>query len=62
MLFRSDLKYYVNGVRVNAATTFSIGAATGPLKALFHFEKSANDSPGQARVSHMAIRTTDMVS
>jgi predicted RecA/RadA family phage recombinase len=58
----TDLKYYVNGVRVLAATAFDIGDATGPLKALAHLVKTANDSPGEAIVSHLAIRTTDIAA
>jgi len=56
----TDLKYYVNGVRVLSTTAFDIGDATGPLKALFHWEKSANDSLGVVRVSHLAIRAMDL--
>ncbi len=56
----TDLKYYVNGVRVLSTTAFDIGDATGPLKALVHFEKSSNDSPGEIRVSHLAIIATDL--
>jgi predicted RecA/RadA family phage recombinase len=61
---KSNCKYYVNGVEVLAATANlgNIAAATGPLKALVHWEKSANDSPGEVRVSHLAIRTTDLAS
>lgn len=53
----SSLKYYVNGVRVLASTTFDISAATGPLKALFHLEKSANDSPGNVQLDVLRVRT-----
>lgn len=53
----SSLKYYVNGVRVLSATTFDVSAATGPLKALFHLEKSSNDSPGVVQVDTLRVRT-----
>lgn len=53
----ASLKYYVNGVRVLASTVFDISAATGPLKALFHFEKSANDSPGNVQLDALRVRT-----
>jgi predicted RecA/RadA family phage recombinase len=53
----SSLKYYVNGVQVLAATTFNISAATGPLKALFHLEKSSNDSPGNVQLDILRVRT-----
>jgi predicted RecA/RadA family phage recombinase len=61
---KSNCKYYVNGVEVLAATANlgNIAAATGPLKALFHVEKSSNDTAGVFAVRHMAIRTTDLAS
>ena len=58
----TSIKMYVNGQRVLSATTFKLNAATGPLKALFHWEKSSDASVGAVRVSHLAIRTTDLAS
>jgi predicted RecA/RadA family phage recombinase len=55
-----DLKYYVNGVRVLSSTSFVIHHATGPLKALFHVEKSSNDTAGAYRVRHLAVRVMDI--
>lgn len=54
----SNVKYYVNGAEVLAATTNlgNIAAATGPLFALFHLEKSSNDSPGQVQC-RIKVRT-----
>lgn len=54
----TNFKYYVNGVEVLAATANlgDIQLATGPLKALFHLEKSANDSPGVVQLDHFAVR------
>jgi hypothetical protein len=58
---QTDIQIYVNGVNVLPATTFTLGAGTGPLKALFHLEKSSNDSPGAVRLSKMEVRlTTDV--
>jgi hypothetical protein len=37
----SDVQIYINGAQVLAATTFNIGAATGPLGLLAHLEKTA---------------------
>lgn len=54
----SDLKYYVNGEQVLADTDFNIEDGTGPLYALFHFEKSSNDSPGAVRLDLMEVRLT----
>lgn len=54
----SNLKYYVNGAEVLSATANlgNIAAATGPLKALFHLEKSSNDSPGRVQVDMLRVR------
>lgn len=56
----SNVKYYINGVEVLPLTANlgNIALATGPLKALFHLEKSANDSPGNVRLSKMEVRLT----
>lgn len=54
----SDMKFYINGAEVLAATANlgNIAAATGPLKALFHLEKSSNDSPGRVLLSELQVR------
>jgi hypothetical protein len=54
------VKYYVNGVERLAATANlgNIAAATGPLFALFHLEKSSNDSPGQVQC-RIRVRTAE---
>lgn len=54
----SNVKYYINGVEVLSATANlgNIAVATGPLKALFHLEKSANDSPGRVMLHKMQVR------
>lgn len=51
-----DIQMYVNGVLVLGSTTFTLAAATGPLKALFHLEKSSNDSPGVVQVDMLRVR------
>lgn len=55
----SDLQIYVNGVLVLGATTFDISAATGPLKLLFHLEKTANDSPGVVHLDQLTVRLAE---
>jgi predicted RecA/RadA family phage recombinase len=55
----SDIKLYINGVRVLATKTFKLDKATGPIKLLVHMEKSANATSGEIRVAHLAIRTLD---
>jgi predicted RecA/RadA family phage recombinase len=54
----TNLKYYINGAEVLSATANlgDIQLATGPLKALFHLEKSSNDSPGVVQLDMMRVR------
>lgn len=52
----SDVQIYVNGVLVLGGSTFDLSAATGPLKLLFHLEKSANDSPGVVHLDQLTMR------
>lgn len=52
----TDIQIYINGVLVLGSTTFTLAAATGPLKALFHLEKSANDSPGVVQLHDLRVR------
>lgn len=54
----SNVKLYINGIERLAATANlgNIAVATGPLKALCHLEKSANDSPGQIRLDKFQVR------
>jgi hypothetical protein len=54
-----DIQFYVDGVNVLPATVFTLTAATGPLKAIFHLEKSANDSPGTVQIDHLAVRIAE---
>lgn len=56
----TNVKYYINGAEVLAATANlgDIDDATGPLKALIHLEKSANDSPGEILVHKLEVRLT----
>lgn len=57
----ADVKIYINGVRVLATTAFKLNAATGPFKLLAHLEKSSDNTPGEVRISHLAIRAMDVV-
>ncbi|VTU01004.1 Marine sediment metagenome DNA, contig: S01H1_S38408 (Fragment) OS=marine sediment metagenome GN=S01H1_78956 PE=4 SV=1: DUF2190 [Gemmataceae bacterium] len=41
-----DVQVYVDGVNVLPASVFKLNAATGPLRALLHMEKTSDDSPG----------------
>lgn len=42
----TDIQLYINGVNRLPASVFKLNAAAGPLKALVHMEKTADDSPG----------------
>ena len=53
-----DVQFYVNGVNVLPATVFDISAATGPLKALAHYEKTTGtETGGPIYIDRMIIRT-----
>jgi len=54
----ADIQVYINGVNVLPATVFTLGAGTGPLKALFHVEKTANDTLFTIRLSKLEVRLT----
>jgi len=41
---------------------FKLNAATGPLKLIAHIEKGANDTPGEIRINHLAVRATDLAA
>lgn len=56
----ADIQVYINGVLMLTATTFALDAATGPLKALVHVEKSADDTPADLRVEEFSVRVTDV--
>ena len=55
----ADIQFYVNGVNVLPATVFTLELATGPLKALFHLEKTANDSPGVVNLDVFRVRIAE---
>jgi hypothetical protein len=54
----TDCQLYINGVNKLPASVFTFAAATGPLKALFHVEKSANDSLFDISLDKMEVRLT----
>ena len=54
----TDIQIYINGTNVLPATAFKLDKATGPLKALFHVEKTANDSLFSIRLNKMEVRLT----
>lgn len=52
----ADIQIYINDANVLPSSVFKLNAATGPLKALFHLEKSSNDSPGEVDLLAMNVR------
>lgn len=46
----TNIKFYINGVRVASGSTFTLTAASNALKLIFHMEKTSNDSPGVIQV------------
>jgi len=55
----ANVKLYVNGVRVIDGSTFKLDAATGPLGALAHIEKTSGTATGKLHVNFLAIRTQE---
>lgn len=53
----ADIQVYIDGVNVLPSSVFKLDAATGPLKALAHIEKDANDTPGNVSVLLLGART-----
>ena len=57
-----DIQIYINGVLVLGSTVFKLDAATGPLKLLAHLEKTSDATTADVRISHLAIRATDLAA
>ena len=53
---KADVKFYINGTRVLAATTFDISAYTGTLTPIVLVEKTSDDTTFDVRVDR--IRAT----
>jgi predicted RecA/RadA family phage recombinase len=56
----TDIQLYINGVNVLPATVFKLDAATGPLKALVHMEKTSSTDTGIVRIEMLRVRTMDV--
>lgn len=56
----SDVQIYIDGVLVLTATTFTLAAATGPLKLIAHLEKTSDDSPGTYVINRLRVRTSQV--
>lgn len=55
----TNIKFYINGVRAVSGSTFKLNAATGPLKALVHLEKTSDDTVADVRVRELFVRTCE---
>jgi len=60
----TDIKAYVNGVRVldgttGADTTLALTAGSAALKAIFHAEKTSDDSPGVFQLDALRVRIAE---
>lgn len=53
----ADIQMYVNGVLVLPASVFKLDAATGPLLAICHMEKTSDDTSAEMKPISMHIRT-----
>jgi len=53
----TDVQIYIDGVLMLPATTFTLAAATGPLKLIAHLEKTSDDSPGTYVINRLRVRT-----
>lgn len=58
----NDVQVYVNGVLVLSGSTFTFADATGPLKFLFHLEKTADDSPGVVELDRAHVRIAEQAA
>ena len=56
---RSDIQLYVDGVNVLPNSTFTLAAATGPLKALVHLEKTTSTTGAHYKILDMRVRRVD---
>lgn len=55
----SDVQIYIDGVLVLSGTTFDLSAATGPLKALIHMEKTSDDTVAILDAIFARVRTAE---
>ncbi len=59
----TDIKLYINGVRVLSGDTFALNeSGIGPIKLLAHMEKTTGTATGEFRVAKLALRATDLAA
>jgi hypothetical protein len=56
----TNVKLYINAVRVLSGSTFKLNAGTGPMKALVHIEKTTGTTTGSVAVEFLNVRSTDL--
>ena len=54
---KADVKFYINGDRVLAGTTFDISAYTGTLTPIVMIEKTTNDTLADVRVDRIRCQS-----
>lgn len=52
---KSDVKFYIDGARVAASTTFNMSAYSGGLQPLFQLQKAANTNADVATIDYIEI-------
>lgn len=55
----ADIQIYINGALVLGATTFTLSAATGPMKLLLHIEKSSSTDTYELDVNRFHARLAE---
>ncbi len=53
---KSDVKFYVNGIRCAASTTFSMAAATGSLQPYVQIQKTADANIDFVHVDYVEVK------
>lgn len=54
---KSNVKLYINGVRVLSGSTFNMSADTDGVLPIVHLEKTSNDTVADVRVERLHVRT-----
>jgi hypothetical protein len=55
----ASVKFYLDGVRVAAGTTFRLDQGAGPLKAIALLEKTSDDTVADVRILDLDVRTAE---
>ena len=53
---KSNVKFYINGVRVGAATTFTMAGYTGSLQPFFQIQKAANTNVDAITIDYVEVK------